>query len=177
VVLLLLTTPVPAGESIDALTGAGMPLECAPFGAKVSASEGNFTTISNVGCLGAFQFCPGTFEDYYSKSPEEFLKTPADQVHAWSHYQHDQWTMVMKNHLDSLIDKRVCYNNRCAVIHQSAIIMACQFGCGAQGKLANYIRNSNCNAREVMDGNGTSVCEYLVKGAGYDVSCFTGGKC
>lgn len=26
----------------------------------------------------------------------------------------------------------------------------------------------------MKDGNGVSVCSYLVRGAGYDVSCFTG---
>jgi hypothetical protein len=26
----------------------------------------------------------------------------------------------------------------------------------------------------VKDGNGVSVCTYLLRGAGYDVSCFTG---
>ncbi|GCC44275.1 hypothetical protein chiPu_0028075, partial [Chiloscyllium punctatum] len=52
--------------------------------------------------------------------------------------------------------------------------MACQFGCGSNGKLANYVASGDCNARNVKDGNGVSVCTYLVRGAGYDVSCFTG---
>jgi len=54
--------------------------------------------------------------------------------------------------------------------------MACQFGCGAHGKLANYAATGNCETRSVKDGNGVSVCAYLIRGAGYDASCFTGDK-
>jgi hypothetical protein len=54
--------------------------------------------------------------------------------------------------------------------------MACQFGCGANGKLANYAAGGNCDASNVKDGNGVSVCSYLIRGAGYDVSCFTGSN-
>lgn len=41
-------------------------------------------------------------------------------------------------------------------------------------KFANCAVGGDCNAREVKDGNGVSLCNYLVRGAGYDASCFTG---
>ena len=52
------------------------------------------------------------------------------------------------------------------MIDELAILMACQFGCGKLGKLANYAASGNCDARNVKDGNGVSVCSYLVRGVG-----------
>jgi len=180
--LFLLTSVVIAGETIDSLLRAGMPFVCAPFGAAVSASEGKFSTVNQYGCVGAFQFCPATLANYYDKSAGEFLAHPGDQVTAWLHYQRDQWKIAVNNHLNSLLGRIVCHGmlgniKRCSVIHDSAIIMACQFGCGKLGKLANYLKGQDCEAREVKDGNLVSVCDYILRGAGYDVSCFTGGSC
>jgi hypothetical protein len=42
------------------------------------------------------------------------------------------------------------------------------------GKFANCTVSGDCDAVNVTDGNGVSVRSYLVKGACYDVSCFTG---
>jgi hypothetical protein len=163
-----------AGESASSLTAAGIPSNCADFAAKVSSSEGNFGTTNQFGCLGAFQFCPGTFERYYSGSAQSFLNDPQAQVASWTKYEQDSWAQAQKNGLTSLIGQQVCSGGRCATIDQSAILMACQFGCGSGGKLANYAASGNCDARNVKDGNGVSVCSYLVRGAGYDASCFTG---
>ncbi|HEV7325567.1 MAG TPA: acyltransferase [Bosea sp. (in: a-proteobacteria)] len=163
-----------AGESAASLTAAGIPANCAPFAAKVSAAEGNFGTTNQFGCLGAFQFCPGTFERYYSGSAQSFLNDPQAQVAAWTRYQQNSWSQVQKNGMGSLVGQQVCSGGRCATIDQSAILMACQFGCGKNGKLANFAASGDCDARNVKDGNGVSVCSYLVRGAGYDASCFTG---
>lgn len=45
---------------------------------------------------------------------------------------------AQKNGLTSLVGQQVCSGGQCATIDQSAILMACQFGCGSKGKLANY---------------------------------------
>ncbi|MGF7056256.1 hypothetical protein GGC47_005473 [Bosea sp. OAE752] len=174
VALCLSSALVFAGESAASLIAAGIPANCAPFAAKVSAAEGNFGTTNQYGCLGAFQFCPGTFERYYTGSAQSFLNDPQAQVAAWTRYQQNSWSQVQKNGMGSLVGQQVCSGGRCATIDQSAILMACQFGCGKGGKLANYAASGDCNARNVKDGNGVSVCTYLVKGAGYDASCFTG---
>ncbi|WP_319798989.1 acyltransferase [Nitrobacter sp.] len=163
-----------AGESAANLTSAGIPSNCADFASKVSASEGNFGTVNQFGCLGAFQFCPGTFQRYYSGSAQSFLNDPSAQTAAWTQYEQNSWSQAEKNGLTSVIGQQVCSGSKCATIDQSSILMACQFGCGANGKLANYVASGDCNARNVKDGNGVSVCTYLVRGAGYDVSCFTG---
>lgn len=163
-----------AGQSAASLTAAGIPSNCADFAAKVSSSEGNFGTANQYGCLGAFQFCPGTFERYYSGSSQSFLNSPSAQTAAWTQYEQDSWSQVQKNGLTSLVGQQVCSGGKCATIDQSAILMACQFGCGPKGKLANYAAGGDCNARNVKDGNGVSVCTYLARGAGYDASCFTG---
>ncbi|MBN9499667.1 MAG: acyltransferase [Afipia sp. 62-7] len=163
-----------AGQSAASLTAAGIPSNCADFAAKVSSSEGNFGTTNQYGCLGAFQFCPGTFERYYSGSAQSFLNSPSAQTAAWTQYEENSWGQAQKNGLTSLVGQQVCSGGKCATIDQSAILMACQFGCGANGKLANYAASGDCNARNVKDGNGVSVCTYLVRGSGYDVSCFTG---
>jgi len=165
-----------AGESAASLTAAGIPSNCADFAAKVSSSEGNFGTTNQFGCLGAFQFCPGTFERYYNGSAQSFLNNPAAQVAAWTRYEQNEWSKAQNNGMTSLIGQQVCYGGRCATIDQSSILMACQFGCGPRGKLANYAAGGDCNARNVKDGNGVSVCSYLIRGAGYDASCFTGGQ-
>src|SRR5271165_1236200 len=85
--LLLSMGIIIAGETMDALIKAGMPLVCAPFSAAVSHSEGSY----RFGCVGAFQFCPATLADYSGKSADEFIAHPNDQVIAWLHYQRDQW--------------------------------------------------------------------------------------
>jgi hypothetical protein len=163
-----------AGQSASSLTDAGMPANCANFAAKVSSSEGNFGSDNQYGCLGAFQFCPGTFERYYNGSAQSFLNDPSAQVASWTKYEQDSWGQAQKNGLTSLVGQQVCSGGQCATIDQSAILMACQFGCGSKGKLANYAASGDCNARNVKDGNGVSVCSYLIRGAGYDASCFTG---
>ncbi|HXH47622.1 MULTISPECIES: acyltransferase [Bradyrhizobium] len=163
-----------AGESAANLTAAGIPSNCADFASKVSGSEGNFGTVNQFGCLGAFQFCPGTFERYYSGSAQSFLNNPSAQTAAWTQYEQNSWAQAQKNGLTSIVGQQVCSGSKCATIDQSSILMACQFGCGSNGKLANYVASGDCNARNVKDGNGVSVCTYLVRGAGYDVSCFTG---
>lgn len=163
-----------AGQSASSLTDAGMPANCAPFAAKVSSSEGNFGSTNQYGCLGAFQFCPGTFEEYYSGSAQSFLSNPSAQVTAWTNYEQNSWSQAQKNGLTSLVGQQVCSGGQCATIDQSSILMACQFGCGSTGKLANYAASGNCNAANVKDGNGVSVCSYLIRGVGYDASCFTG---
>jgi hypothetical protein len=163
-----------AGQSASSLTAAGIPSNCADFAAKVSSSEGNFGSINQHGCLGAFQFCPGTFERYYSGSAQSFLDDPSAQTAAWTEYEQNSWSQAQKNGLTALVGQQVCSGGRCATIDQSAILMACQFGCGANGKLANYLASGDCNGQGVKDGNGVSVCSYLVRGADYDVSCFAG---
>lgn len=162
-----------AGETAASLTAAGIPANCANFAAKVSGSEGKFGTTNQYGCLGAFQFCPGTFERYYSGSAQSFLNDPQSQTAAWTRYEQNSWAEAQRNGLTSLIGQQVCSGSHCATVDQSAILMACQFGCAKGGKLANYVAGGDCNARNVKDGNGVSVCTYLVRGSGYDASCFT----
>lgn len=175
IAFVLAATVAIAGEFALSLMKAGMPSECADFAAKVSASEGNFGTTNQYGCLGAFQFCPGTFESYYKGSASSFLEDPSAQVAAWKQYQSNEWAKAQRNGLTNAVGKEVCYNGRCATVTEFAILMACQFGCGAKGKLANLVNNGmDCNARNVKDGNLVSVCEYLIRGSGFNVSCFTG---
>ncbi len=174
IALALVATAAFAGQSVSSLIDAGMPANCANFAAKVSSSEGNFGTTNQYGCLGAFQFCPGTFQQYYSGSAQSFLNNPSAQVTSWTSYEENSWSQAQKNGLTSLVGQQVCSGGQCATIDQSSILMACQFGCGAKGKLANYMASGDCNAANVKDGNGVSVCSYLIRGAGYDVSCFTG---
>jgi hypothetical protein len=164
----------PRGEGETSLINAGIPKQCAAFAARVSGSEGNFTSRSTKGCLGAFQFCPGTFEQYYKGTAGEFLQNPQHQVAAWQRYLRVQWNVAQRAGLTSLIGQDVTYQGKTVKIDDSAILMACQFGCGKGGKLSNYLAGRNCEARNVKDGFGTSVCSYLTKGAEYNVSCFTG---
>jgi hypothetical protein len=172
--LLLLASAALAGETASSLIDAGMPANCAPFAARVSASEGSFGSTNQANCVGAFQFCPGTFEAYYSGSRKSFLTDPSSQVSAWTKYEQNSWARAQRNGLTSLLGQQVCSAGQCVTIDRSAILMACQFGCGGGGKLANYVAGGDCGASNVKDGNGVSVCSYLVRGAGFDVSCFTG---
>ena len=172
--LSLIASAAFAGQSASSLINAGMPTNCADFAAKVSSSEGNFSSTNQYDCLGAFQFCPGTFEQYYSGSAQSFLNNPSAQVASWTSFEENSWAEAQKNGLTSLVGQQVCSGGQCATIDQSAILMACQFGCGSKGKLANYMASGDCNAGNVRDGNGVSVCSYLIRGTGYDVSCFTG---
>jgi hypothetical protein len=179
--------PTIAGESAQSLANAGMPSQCADFGAKVSASEGNFGTTNQFGCLGAFQFCPGTFQQYYSDSAQSFLNSPSAQVSAWTQYEQDEWAKAQNAGLISLVGQQACTGGNCFTVTNSSILMACQFGCGSKGKLANFEANGdqciqgnnpskpNGGSSPTNDGNGVCVATYLKKGTGYDVSCFTNG--
>lgn len=164
-----------AGVSVNDLIRAGMPPSYAEYAAIVSANEGNWGSVNQFGCLGAFQFCPGTFERYYNGTKENFLNNPSHQVNAWMNYQKTEWRNATKNGFDKLVGQRVCYSGRCGTITESSILMACQFGCGPNGKLGNLSKNGlNCDAPNVKDGNNKSVCDYLIDGAGRDVSEVTG---
>nr|QCL10184.1 putative acyltransferase protein [Rhizobium rhizogenes] len=168
-----------AGESAVSLLNAGMPAECAEYASNVSQSEGNFGSVSPVvngtRCYGAFQFCDsGTLQAYWDGSREDFLNSPSAQVTAWQRYQRGQWYAAQKNGMTSLIGQQVCYQGTCATISQSSILKACQFGCGVGGKLYNLAKSGlDCNAAGTRDGAGTSVCSYLISGAGYNVGCIT----
>lgn len=169
-----------AGESAVSLMAAGMPAECAEYAENVSKSEGNFNStspvVNGVTCYGAFQFCnSGTLQRYYDGTPQQFLNDPRGQVNAWVKYQSSEWKTAQRLGLDSAIGKEVCHKGTCATITQSSILKACQFGCGKGGKLYNLVQNGlDCSAPNTSDGAGTSVCHYLISGAGYDVSCISG---
>lgn len=179
-VLLSVAMPVAdsyAGVSVNDLIRAGMPPGFAGFGALVSKHEGNWGSVNQFGCLGAFQFCPGTFERFYKGGRDQFLANPSHQVTAWMDYQRTEWAKAQKNGLHNLVGQQVCYKGRCGTITESSVLMACQFGCGANGKLGNLSKNGlNCDARNVKDGNNKSVCDYLIDGAGQDVSAVTGNS-
>lgn len=168
-----------AGESAVTLMAAGIPAECAEYASNVTQSEGNFKSVSPVvngtTCYGAFQFCnSGTLQRHWKGSPSDFLGSPSSQVSAWLDYQQDEWAKAKENGMDAMIGQQVCYRGTCTTITQSSILKACQFGCGRGGKLYNLMKSGlDCNASNTKDGAGTSVCKYLVSGAGYNVSCIT----
>lgn len=178
VATLLMVDVAVAGVSCNQLTGAGMDSSLSAFGAAVSASEGNWGSRNWANCVGAFQFCPGTFERYYSGSREQFLNDPQGQVRAWTQYMRDQNSQASRNGFFNAVGRQVCDGSRCATVTASSILFACQFGCGNNGKLANFIRNGmQCvpgKPSSTNDGNGVCVAKYLVRGSGYDVSAVTG---
>ena len=163
-----------AGETVGSLIVNGLEALCGKFGAIVSAAEGNFGTRNQFGCVGAFQFCPATLFQYFAGTAEQFLQDPKAQIAAWTNYEKTQWALASKGGLTSLIGQALAFGGKSVTIDASAILMACQFGCGKFGKLANYLNGHDCSAQNVKDGNGVSVCTYLVRGAGQEVSCFTG---
>ena len=92
-----------AGELITSLVSAGLNKLCAGFGAIVSASEGNFGSRNPFGCLGAFQFCPATFVQFFAGTAEEFLNNPSAQTAAWTNYEKTQWELAKKGGLTKLV--------------------------------------------------------------------------
>jgi murein DD-endopeptidase MepM/ murein hydrolase activator NlpD len=154
------------------MIAAGMPADLADFAAAVSASEGTWTSVNQFGCAGAFQFCPATRQRYFAGSRDEFLASPAAQVSAYRRYMADEWRLAARNGFDSLIGRQVCWNGQCATITASSILKACQFGCASRGALGRYFTSGDC--AQARDGNGVSVCTYLIRGSGYDVSSITG---
>ena len=168
-----------AGVSGQDLISAGLPADLAGYAGRVSASEGNWTSVNQFGCAGAFQFCPETLSRYYTGSRDAFLASPGAQVDAFVRYSKDQWALADRNGLTAAIGKTVCdEKGSCATITESSILMACQFGCGTGGKLDAYVKNGfNCSGpNNTRDGNGRSVCSYLVRGSGFDVASVSNGK-
>ena len=161
-----------AGVSEGELVAAGMPSSLASFAARVSASEGNWSSVNPYGCAGAFQFCPATRREYYPGTLDNFLASPEAQVTAYRQYMANQWRLATGNGFDSLIGTEICWEGRCGTVTQSSIIMACQFGCASRGALGRVVASGDCDAGR--DGNGVSACTYLLRGAGYDVSAVTG---
>lgn len=162
------TAQVSTSELID----AGMPSGLADFASAVSSSEGNWTSVNQYGCAGAFQFCPDTRIRYHAGSLDSFLSSPAAQVSAYRRYMADEWRLATRNGFDSLIGSEVCWGGQCRTITQSSILKGCQFGCAYGGALGRFHRTGDCD--QARDGNGVSVCTYLIRGAGYDVSGITG---
>jgi hypothetical protein len=174
--LLLAHGVAAAAVPVDELIAVGVPPNLAPYLSSVTVNEGSWSSTNQYGCVGAFQFCPGTFEQYYSGSQQDFLNDPKAQVDAYMKYAQDEWAKAQRNGLTSAIGHEVCYNGVCTTITESSILMACQFGCGTGGKLDNFIRNGySCDGpNKTTDGNGTSICKYLVSGAGHNVEDITG---
>lgn len=168
----LVASPVLAQVSQAELIAAGMPAGLADFASAVTSSEGDWDSLNQYGCAGAFQFCPATRRRYYSGSVSDFLANPSHQVSAYRRYLADEWGLATRNGFDSLIGSTVCWGGSCATITQSSILKACQFGCAYGGDLGIYHRTGDCDA--ARDGNGVSVCTYLIRGSGYDVSEITG---
>jgi hypothetical protein len=162
-----------SGESIASLIAAGVDAVCAEFASVVSAAEGTFKQRNQFGCLGAFQFCPATFVQYFTGTAEEFLNNPSAQTKAWTQYEQTQWALAKKGGLTNLLGQIVTFGGKSVTVDASAILMACQFGCGKFGKLAKYVSGHDCGSADVKDGNGVSVCTYIIKGAGHKASCFT----
>lgn len=171
-VLSLVGSAASQGVSRPDLIAAGMPAELADFAASVSASEGSWTSVNQFGCAGAFQFCPATRQQYFAGTQAEFIASPQAQVTAYRSYMADQWRLATRNEFDSLINRQVCWEGECATISASSILKGCQFGCAAGGALGRYYRTGDCDA--ARDGNGLSVCTYLIRSAGLDVSAVTG---
>ncbi|MDR6293809.1 hypothetical protein E9232_006362 [Inquilinus ginsengisoli] len=178
VALLTLTTPATAGVPADEFISLGASPDLAAYLASVSSSEGGWTSENTFGCAGAFQFCPGTLERYYSGSKQDFLNDPKAQLDAYMKYAQDEWSKAQQNGLTSAIGHEVCYNGVCRIIDESSILKACQFGCGTGGKLDNFIRNGySCDGpNKTSDGYGTSICQYLVSGGGYNIGDITGNQ-
>ena len=170
--LAVMGRPAQAGVTQAELVAAGMPASLAPFAAKVSASEGNWGSVNQYSCAGAFQFCPATRQRYYPGSLDDFLASPAVQVSAYRRYMADEWGLASRNGFDGLIGREVCWEGGCATISASSILMGCQFGCASRGALGRYYQTGDCD--RARDGNGVSVCSYLIRGAGLDVSAITG---
>ena len=164
-----------AGQSAESLIQAGINKVCAKFAEIVSAAEGNFTTVNQFGCLGAFQFCPGTFELYYSGTADQFLHDPVGQVAAWTKFEETQWKLVLKNDLTQLKGKVADLNGKTVTIDESAILMGCSIRL-RQRRQAGELYGGWRLQRPRRQGRQRreSVCAYLIKGAGQEVSCFTG---
>ena len=173
-VLVYGVSPAKAQVSEADLIAAGMPPSLAEFASAVTSSEGDWTSLNQYGCAGAFQFCPATRRRYYSGSVDSFLANPSHQVSAYRRYLADEWNLATRNGFDSLVGTNVCWNGDCAQITQSSILKACQFGCAYGGDLGIFHRTGDCDA--ARDGNGVSVCTYLIRGSGFDVSEITGSS-
>lgn len=165
-------SPAHAQVAPSDLIAAGMPPDLVGFASAVSASEGGWTSVNQYNCAGAFQFCPATRRRYYEGSINDFLASPSAQVSAYRRYMADEWRLATSNGFDDLVGQNVCYNGQCATITQSSIIKGCQFGCAYGGALGRYYRTGDCS--QALDGNDVSVCTYLIRGSGYDVSAITG---
>ena len=143
--LLLTISPVAAAAQVSTseLIGAGMPSGLAEFASAVTSSEGDWDSVNQYGCAGAFQFCPDTRIRYHPSSLESFLASPTAQVSAYRRYMVDEWQLARRNGFDELVGSRVCWGGQCRTITQSSIIKGCQFRCAYGGALGRYHRTGD----------------------------------
>lgn len=177
--LFVAASPAAAGVPQSEFIDAGAPASLAPFLERISAAEGGWTA-DNVatrrnppGCVGFFQLCPppnGPFDQYYSGTQEQFKQDRPGQVQAYLRYAGDAWQQVQDN-FGSVLGRTVSYGGKTAVIDESAVIFAMQFG---PGIMRRFVQNDYSCGTDTADQNGTSVCKYFLMGAGYDVSAITG---
>ncbi|MPR05669.1 hypothetical protein [Microvirga tunisiensis] len=98
------------------------------------------------------------------------------QVEGYMRYANDQWALAKRNGLTGAIGQEVCYNSKCVNVTESSILAACQFGCGRNGALDQFVKNGyKCDGPYGSGRDGSQVCvgKYLVAGANYDVSAVT----
>lgn len=170
----LAALPASASVSPEEMIQYGMPPGLASHAASVSASEGNWDSVNQHGCAGAFQFCPATRSEYYSGSRSDFINDPSAQVDAWLGYQDRQWELASNNGYTDLIGQEICHGGQCGTVTASGILKACQFGCAQSGALGNFYRTGNCNDPRSQDGNNVSACRFLLEGSGNNVEDVTG---
>lgn len=103
------------------------------------------------------------------------MNNPSLQVNGWMQYQANEWAAAQRLGMTDMIGQQVCHNGQCATITASSILKACQFGCQSlNGKLGNYMKTGDCSASGSTDGNGHSVCSYLISGSAIPVEELTG---
>ena len=168
-----------AAVTADQLKQAGINDCQSNWASRLSQGDmegAGFGTVNPYGCVGFFQICPGTEKAVSNLSLDQLQNNPQGQAEAFKNYEALRWKDAQRLGLTSLVGQQVCVDykngiNHCGTVTESSSLAGLQFG---PGKLNNLKNGGNCDDRASKDGANTSVCEFMLKGAGSDVSCFTG---
>lgn len=124
-------------------------------------SRGNYFAVNTYGYLGKYQFGMSTLELMGVRDSLGFLKSPQLQEKVFeANVSRNKW--ILRHDIKRFVGKRI----RGIEITESGILAAAHLA-GA-GNVKHYLRSFG--KKDVIDGYGTNIANYIEEFAGFDIS-------
>lgn len=124
-------------------------------------SKGDYSVVNTFGYLGKYQFGMSTLELMGVYNAQSFLQNPELQEQVFQiNISRNKW--ILRRDIKRFVGKRI----HGIEITESGILAAAHLA-GA-GNVKRYLRS--LGTRDVKDGYGTNIANYIKEFAGYDIS-------